>query len=156
MKNCVRSMVTATSILWRSNKTHSVMNAEGLAFRAEVSRQIWFLVFDFQRSGTSLTSTAPEPVTCFLHHIFTFVFGGGSFRKRGMTSGGKWFVLHPNNVIGSYVLNGGTSFESLEAKNYFWTGMYLFSRHNFRFISDSLVPSCWLRVRDFNKRLYWV
>uniref|UniRef100_A0A0D2ZSY0 Bifunctional inhibitor/plant lipid transfer protein/seed storage helical domain-containing protein n=1 Tax=Brassica oleracea var. oleracea TaxID=109376 RepID=A0A0D2ZSY0_BRAOL len=75
-----------------------------------------------RRSGTSLTSTAPEPVTCFLHHIFTFVFGGGSFRKRGMTSGGKWlFVLHPNNVIGSYVLNGGTSFESLEAKNYFWT-----------------------------------
>ena len=70
MKNCVRSMVTATSILWRSNKTHSVMNAEGLAFRAEVSRQIWFLVFGFQRSGTSFTSTAPEPVTCFLHHIY--------------------------------------------------------------------------------------
>nr|VDD24321.1 unnamed protein product [Brassica oleracea] len=120
-KNCVRSMVTATSILWRSNKTHSVMNAEGLAFRAEVSRQIWFLVFGFQRSGTSFTSTAPEPVTCFLHRIFNFVFGGGSFRKRGMTSGGKWFVLRPNNVIGSSVLNGGTSFESLEAKNYFWT-----------------------------------
>ncbi|CAF1917017.1 unnamed protein product, partial [Brassica napus] len=91
-----------------------------------------------RRSGTSLTSTAPEPVTCFLHHIFTFVFGGGSFQKRGITSGGKWFVLHPNNVIGSYVLNGGTSFESLEAKNYFWTGMYLFSKPNFHFISDSL------------------
>ncbi|CAN6846250.1 unnamed protein product [Brassica oleracea] len=105
-----------------------------------------------RRSGTSFTSTAPEPVTCFLHHIFTFVFGGGSFRKRGMTSGGKWFVLHPNNVIGSSVLNGGTSFESLEAKNYFWTGMYLFSRPNFRFISDSFVPSCWPWVRDFNKR----
>ncbi|CAN7000751.1 unnamed protein product, partial [Brassica oleracea var. botrytis] len=154
MKNCVRSMVTATSILWRSNKTHSVMNAEGLAFRAEVSRQIWFLVFGFQSSGTSFTSTAPEPVTCFLHHIFTFGIGG-SFQKRGMTSGGKWFVLHPNNVIGSSVLNGGTSLESLEAKNYFWTGMYLFSRSNFRFISDSLVPSCWLWVRDFNKQLYW-
>ncbi|CAN6854440.1 unnamed protein product, partial [Brassica oleracea] len=151
MKNCVRSMVTATSILWRSNKTHSVMNAEGLAFRAEVSRQIWFLDFGFQSSGTSFTSTAPEPVTCFLHHIFTLGFGG-SLQKRGMTSGGKWFVLHPNNVIGSSVLNGGTSLESLEAKNYFWTGMYLFSRSNFRFISDSLVPSCWLWVRDFNKR----
>ena len=110
MKNCLRSMVTATCILWRSNKTHSVMDAEGLAFRAEVSRQIWFLVFGFQRFGTSFTSTAPEPVTCFLHHIFTFVFGGASFRKRGLTSGGKWFVLHPNNVIGSAVLNGGTSF----------------------------------------------
>ncbi|CAG7894206.1 unnamed protein product, partial [Brassica rapa] len=90
------------------------------------------------RSGTSFTSTAPEQVTCFLHHICTFVFGGGSFRRRGMTSGGKWFVLHPNNIIGSSVLNNGTSLESLEAKNYFWTGMYLFLRPNFRFISDSL------------------
>lgn len=45
VKNRVRSMVTTTCILWSSRKNYSVTDAEGLAFRAVVSRQIWFLVF---------------------------------------------------------------------------------------------------------------
>ncbi|CAF1917037.1 unnamed protein product [Brassica napus] len=101
------------------------------------------LVFGFR--DLAFTSTAPEPVTCFLHHIFTFVFGGGSFRRRGMTSGGKWFVLHPNNVIGSSVLNSGTSFEPLEAKNFVWTGMYLFSRPKLSLFSNKI---CNIQYQD--------
>ena len=56
-----------------------------------------------------------------------------------MMFGGMWFVPHPNKLIGSSFMNGGMSFEPLETKNFFWAGLYLFSRPNFCFTSDSLV-----------------